>query len=234
MSVDTKTLKNYIKILTDNYQLKFTDATKNTHISNAIDVISKENDKGNPILISEILGEYRPSQLLPNTIGSFLFGCLQQNYGDVPIECSPLCAYGIKIDEELEVKRCQNQIYVQYSDEINSRFFKLNDNESRLAYLFVHINFMGLTHNEKLFFKNNGVYKLHILLTHNSKHHTVVKMRDLEDIPTIEEYEGVNYMTSDNYSVANSIDNNDADNAYLYIILSVAVIIIIAAAYSRN
>ena len=159
---------------------------------------------------------------------------MQQNYGDVPIECSPLCAYGIKIDEELEVKRCQNQIYVQYSDEINSRFFKLNDNESRLAYLFVHINFMGLTHNEKKFFKSNGVYKLHILLTHNSKHHTVVKMRDLEDIPTIEEYEGVNYMTSDNYSVANSIENNDADNAYLYIILSVAVIIIIAAAYSRN
>ena len=235
MDIDINTLRNYIKILTDNYRLKFSEAGE---LSKVIDIITEENERGNPNLIPVILKEYRPSELFPDTIGSFLFGCLQQTYGDVPVECSPLCAIGIKDDNEIKIKKCQNQIYVQYSDAVDSRFSKLNDSQSRQAYLFVHVNFMGLTQKEKTFLKNNGVYKLHILLTHNSKHHTIVKMKDIDDIPIIEEYDGINYAISENYTNKDDADNNfndeENDNIYIYIILSVAVIIIIAAAYSRN
>ena len=232
--MDKDKLETYIKILTDNYQLKFSDANKDPNLNNIINIISKENQINNDTLIPTILKEYRPSQLLPDTIGSFLFGCLQQTYGDVPLECSPLCAYGIKDNNELEIKKCQHQIYVQYSEDLNNRFFKLNDNYSRYAYLFVHLDFLGLTQKEKQFFKDHGVYKLHVLLTHNSKHHSIIKMRDINDLPNIETLEGINYVTSDTPSVDVVTKNDDLDNVYLYIIISISIIFIFATTYNRS
>ena len=233
MSINDETLEKYIKILADNYQLKINDDYQDRRIEDAMTVIS--NEKKNPKLISNLLEQFRPTQILPETIGSFLFGCLQQTYGDVPVECSPLCAYGIKDDGNLEVKRCQNQIYVQFSNKIGNRFHKLNDSQSRQGYLFVYIDFMGFTHEEKNFFKNNGILKLHILLTHNSKHHTIIKMKDIDSLPMIFEYEGNNYAIIDNRDQSFEIDNEtENDNVYMYIIISVAVMIIIATIYNRN
>jgi len=232
--MDKDKLETYVKILTNNYQLKFREANQNPDISNIINIISRENQINNHTLIPTILKEYRPSQLLPDTIGSFLFGCLQQTYGDVPLECSPLCAYGIKDNNELEIKKCQHQIYVQYNEELNNRFFKLNDNYSKHAYLFVHLDFMGLTPKEKQFFKDNGVYKIHVLLTHNSKHHSIIKMRDIDDLPNIENFEGINYATSESSLVTNIKENDETENVYLYVIISIAMIVILAAAYNRN
>ena len=232
--MDVKVLEKYIKILTDNYQLKFSDIDEDSRFAYIMKVISEENANGNENLIPLILKEYRPSQLLPDSIGSFLFGCLQQTYGDVPIECSPLCAYAIKDNNEMEIKKCGNQIYVQYTDELNNRFYKLNNNDSRQGYLFVHINFMGITYKEKNFFLDNGIYRLQILVTHNSRHHTIIKMRDIDDLPIIEEYDGLSFATSDNSIIKYNTEDPNEDSTYIYILVSIAVIIIIAAAYGRN
>jgi hypothetical protein len=232
-SINRERLEKYIKILTDNYQLKFSDIEKDSKLDIAMRTIEEANNKGDLELPGSILKQYRPSELRPDTIGSFLFGCLQQTYGDVPMECSPLCAYGIKSNDEMEVKKCSNQIYVQYTNELNNRFYKLYECDSRQGYLFVHINFMGITKREKKFFIDNGIYRLQILVTHNSKHHTVIKMRDIDDIPIIEEFDGIFYTASEaHYSDEENID--ESNNAVYYILISIAVLLVMAAAYGRN
>ena len=226
-------LNEYIKVLADNYQLKFSEAKDIPHINEAIEYVSKINMVNNNEIIQSILREYRPSQIFPNTIGSFLFGCLQQSYGDVPIECSPLCSYGIKDNNELKLEKCSNQIYVQHNEDLNNRFFKLNDCDSRQAYVFVYINFMGFTQKEKLYFRNNGVFKIQILVTQNSKHHVIIKMRDIDDLPIIQEYDGLAYATS-NSSFRDTSENEEDGNTYVYLILFGVIIVMIAAMYSRN
>ena len=227
-------LNKHIKNLAENYELKFSEAKNIPHINESIEYISKINMINNHEIIQSILKEYRPSQIFPNTIGSFLFGCLQQNYGDVSVECSPLCSYGIKNNNELKPEKCSNQIYVQHNDELNSRFFKLNDCESRQAYVFVYINFMGFTQQEKVYFKKNGIFKIQILVTQNSKHHVIIKMRDIDDLPTIQEYEGLTYAAS-NSGFRDEVDENaENENTYIYLILFGVIIVMIAAMYSRN
>lgn len=219
-------LSEYVKILTDNYQLRLSDLNKYPKINKSYNVIN--SIEYNPDLINSIISQYRPTQLFPNTIGSFLFGCLQNNYGDIPPECSPLCFNSIKNHNELSAKKCENQIFVQYTEELlENRFIKLGDCESKHGYVFVHINFTGFTDKEMEYFKMNDIYKLEILVTNNSKHHIVVKMTNLERLPRIIE----NYSELSDGTI-NQL--NKQDDSQLYIIISIIIVIAMVMYSNKN
>lgn len=229
--MDIHKLEKYVKILTDNYQLKLSEIRDYPQIEYSYNIINNSNFSNNEELINTILKEYRPSQLMPNTIGSFLFGCFQNTYGDIPAECSPLCAYSIKQDNSLRVNKCENQIFVQYNDDSNLRFVKLGNCESKQGYAFVYINFLGFTQEEKKYFESQGIYKLQLLVTKDSKHHTVMKMRDLHDLPTIEKDEdGIDYATR------LSLDQEEQkdENTMIYIMISIVIIAMVVMYSQKN
>jgi len=241
---DIKQLEKYVKLLTDNYKLKIDDLSNYPSVNNSYHTINsmiQDSFRKNNI-VDIILRQYRPSQIVPETVGSFLFGCFQQTYGDIPSECSPLCAYSISNNNSTTLERCNSQIHIQYLDysyEMNNvRFIKLGRSESNQGYIFVNLNFMGFTHEEKEYFRENGLIKVQVLVTKDSKHHTIFKMRDLNDIPIIEHTKmGQEYLISDNinseseFEYINSI--NSDDNSYVYIILAIIIVSIVVMSYNK-
>jgi hypothetical protein len=234
MSSDIKVLEKNIKVLTDNYTVKLEEIEGYPDINNSYSIINDKITYNKDDIIKLILKQYRPSQILPETVGSYLFGCFQQDYGDIPSECSPLCAYGIKNNDDLTLENCTNQIYIQYLDDsINSspRFTKLGKSNSTQGLVFVKLNFIGFTTNEREYFRRNGIYKLQVLTTKDSKHHTILKMRSIDDIPIIEQKNGQSFLTSNNSMEEYSTEINDLlssanseDNNYLYVVLAVVII----------
>lgn len=237
---DINKLERYVKILTDNYKLKIDELQEHPQVSQsykAIDTII-QNNNNNTKLINLILKQYRPSQIVPETVGSFLFGCFQQTYGDIPAECSPLCAYNISNDKGLTLEKCDSQIHIQYLDTVpldgKSRFIKLGASGSKQGYIFVNLDFLGFTYNEKEYFKADGLTRIQVLFTKDSKHHTVLKMRSIDDIPIIEHSkDGLDFVTSDPSTVDNKENNNIDDNAYVYIILAIIIVAAMAMVYNR-
>lgn len=258
MSFDLQKLEKYIKILTDNYKLKLNDLEKHSDIKDSYEHINNItiDDNVQDDLVLLISKQYRPSQIMPDTVGSFLFGCFQQTYGDIPSECSPLCAYSINNGENVSMQKCDSQIYIQYLDDPRTggpgghggaedqRFIKLGNSSSPQGYIFVKLNFLGFTLQEKEYFKEQGIYRIQVLVTKDSKHHTVLRMRNLDEIPVIEK-SGSNYYINSSSAMntedafkegAHSTSANEAtdeDVTYVYIILAI-IIIGVMIAVSRN
>lgn len=236
---DSKKLEHYVKVLTDNYRLKIGDLQDYPEINKSYNVINDltiNPDKKDNI-VKLLLKQYRPSQIVPETVGSFLFGCFQQSYGDIPSECSPLCSYGIRNDDGLILQQCNSQIHIQYLEDIpsngESRFTKLGRSTSKQGYIFVNLNFMGFTTREKEYFENNGLQKMQVLVTKDSKHHTILKMRDLNDIPIIEKSKtGEIVLTSEQNTVesySNEIVVREDENAIMYIAMAIIIVIAVVA-----
>ena len=227
--MDIKKLEYYIKVLTDNYTIKLDEINKYPAINDSYIEVTEIEPQQKDDIRQLILKQYRPTQILPETVGSYLFGCFQNNYGDIPAECSPLCASGIKNNDDLVMEKCQNQIYMQYLDEVpekGSRFVKLGKSKATQGFAFVKLNFIGFTLDEKEFFMNNGVYKIQILVTKDSKHHTILKMRDINDIPIIEGNRGQYYLTTNSTEEYSErvIQTEDSDGTYVYIALAIMII----------
>ena len=230
-------LEKNIKTLTDNYQIKLRDIRFHPNIRKSYDVVKqylntlKSSNNINYIdFINMIIKQYRPSQLIPDTVGSFLFGCFQQTYGDIPMECSPLCAFSISDSTDTTIK-CQHQMWIQYIDSGNFRFIKLGKSIDSIAYIFVHLNFTGFTFNEIYNFKEHGILKMQILITKESKHHTIIKMRSINDLPIIEQSEADGSLKITSESYPDDVDNNysspSIENEYIYLLIASIIVIII-------
>lgn len=238
---DVNKLQQYVKILTDNYKLKIDAIPEDPKIKESyafIDDLIRSGPEGSKSeLIKLIRDQYRPSQIVPETVGSFLFGCFQQTYGDIPAECSPLCSYGILNGDGLTLERCDSQIHIQYLDQIpedeKPRFIKLGRSKSGQGYIFVNLDFLGFTHNEKKYLVDNGLSKVQILVTKDSKHHTIIKMREINDIPIIEYTGGHSFVTSDKDERSEKHELLSDDNSYMYMIFAFIIVVVIAFAYNR-
>src|SRR5438046_7808759 len=99
MDIDFKKLEHYIKILSSNYSLKLDDLTTKPEIEKYYNVVNNMIKTNRDDIADLILRQYRPSEIFQETIGSFLFGCFQYNYGDVPPECSTLCSIGFQNED---------------------------------------------------------------------------------------------------------------------------------------
>lgn len=243
MEFDLHKLEKYIKILTDNYKIKLDELDKHPNIKDSYELVNKitiNNDNKDDIT-KLITKQYRPTQIMPDTVGSFLFGCFQETYGDIPAECSPLCAYSINNGENVSMEKCDSQIYIQYfdvNDESEQRFVKLGNSKSPQAYIFVKLNYIGFTSHEKGYLISQGVTKVQILVTKDSKHHTVIRMRNLDDIPIIEKIGNTFYINS------NSSMNSDqkfeekelkqTDDITIVYILFAVIIVGMMISVSRN
>lgn len=242
-------INNYIKILTENYQLKlntignFPDVETSYKILNEVltDITTgNNNDITHNEITDLIVKQYRPTQIAPNTVGSFLFGCFQETHGDVPSRCSPLCAYSIK-DKTGINNACENQIWIQNTDDSDFRFIKLSESDSKNAYIFVYPTFMGFNLREIDQFSKNKIKQAQVLFTLNCQHHTIIPMKDLYELPIVNDHEdGLVSISrgSDNYMREFIGDipeyKNDTLPTYLYFLIPAAVAIFIVFIFRQS
>lgn len=241
---DYDLIKNCIIILSENHSLYIKDLEDYPEVLDCYEYINmfititdkdqsyvKLYDK----MIRLILKQYRPDNIYPDTIGSFLFGCFQKNYGDVDGFCSPLCSNSIQKSCYDSGISCKNQIWIQLPHAeiitIESRFAKLGSKcKAKTAYIYVDKTFDGFTLSELNYFKRFGVEKAQVMVTDNLKHHTIYNMNDITTLPLVSNYDGV--ITSYTLSVNSDVDleNTGTDSNWIFFTV-IMVFMIIALIY---
>lgn len=141
--------------------------------------------------ISTLMNEFKPSEIKSNTVGSFLFGCFQDSYGDVDKSCSIVCNDGVQNPYHVKGS-CKEQIIIQTKSKIKkytSRFERLKSSptDSHKAYIFLYSNFSGFTEHELDQLNDYGILMVEGLTTKYSQHHLVFKMRMIDDLPLMED-----------------------------------------------
>ena len=135
---------------------------------------------------------YRPSELEINTVGSYLWGCSQNYYGDVNKSCSPLCINSL-FSKETD---CQYSVWTYSSNQLKNI---LNVQTSK-AYIYVEKDWTGFLNSDIENLKTYGISHATILKTQNSQHKIILPMISINNLPVIKNYfqeyelkEGGNY-----------------------------------------
>nr|QBK91113.1 MAG: hypothetical protein LCPAC202_00870 [Pithovirus LCPAC202] len=158
-------------------------------------------------LLYEIINrQYRPSIIKDETIGAFLFGCMQQDYGDIDRGCAISCLNSFNPDHQPLI--CSYQLWVQeninpedgdirfklFHDGINTSQYPENnfqsigyvlpDRPSR-AIIYINLDFDGFRGNELQFFEDNGVIMAELMIKDGSRYKRVHPLTLLEKLPQI-------------------------------------------------
>ena len=172
-------MEKHIGILTDNLNHRLDSIPDNGPLRKALDLMMEKTQDDYEGVSKIISTRYRPVNLIPGTIGSYLFGGSQKNYGDVSSECSPLYHDGIKQIQET----CRNNVWVQKSSHGTDRFEQIIKNYNIPdVYIFVNDDFVEFTKNELKTFSDAGIVNLALLKTLRSQHYFFMKMTPLKDI----------------------------------------------------
>lgn len=185
-NVNFNDLNRNIQILSENSNIDINDISKYSNLQKAFDSIKyalnlyQNTDKYH--IISDIIKkQYRPTIIIPGTIGSFIFGCFQNSYGDIDKICSILCINNIPSDEILN-NLCKYQIWIP-SNNLDSKYKLINISNNNHAYIFVDSNFISFDNIDIELFKNHGVEYAQILITYKYKHRILIKMTSVNNLP---------------------------------------------------
>nr|QBK92425.1 MAG: hypothetical protein LCPAC401_00630 [Pithovirus LCPAC401] len=139
---------------------------------------------------------HRPIDIQPGTVSAFLFGCLQQFYGNIDSRCTCLCLQDT----------CTKQIWTVSGNKLQ----KSNDVTSEEAYLFIPNNFTFTKRYERILMKG-GVRTVSLIKTVFSKHIIV------ETVTLVE--------TDDEDEEIEPIKSTESTIIYLIILLIIILII---------
>ena len=181
--------------------------------------------------IIELMNKYKkPNTLTPNTIGSFLFGCSQENYGDIknPL-CSPLCLQGILPNDDSSF--CPYQVWLL----TDTTFEPITENSSDKAYIFYNqtssTQIPKFTQQQINLLHQRNVKLAQVLKTQNGIHTTVIPISELENLPVQPAQitnTGPANSTNPNI-VIKQVTNGAAVNASRFITILIFLILIIVA-----
>ena len=138
--------------------------------------------------ILEIMNKYpKPNKIVPDTIGAFLFGCSQAEYGDISNKfCSPLCLQGILPNEQhAGASFCPYQVWVLNE----STFEPISDNSSDHAYIFTsgpqRTDTHQFTPKQITLLRSLGIKKAQVLRTQDARHITLVPLTEIDNLPVV-------------------------------------------------
>ena len=173
--------------------------------------ISYLRGKEDYALLYEIINrQFRPSIIKDETIGAFLFGCMQQDYGDIDRGCTISCLNSFNPDHQ--PLTCSYQLWTQelpedqrngnsgtrfklFHNGINSNEgqsnslgigYVLPDRPSR-AIIYINIDFDGFKEEELQLFVANGVTMAELVIKDGSRYKRVHPLTLLEKLPQIGE-----------------------------------------------
>ena len=228
VSVDRRDLKEAISCLANNHWHKPSDlptnhkVVKSYNLVNLVVSLAKEDEMR---MINDIINkQYRPVRITEGTVGAFLFGCKQKDYGDVNRDCSPLCINALGHD------KCQHQVWVDQGS-TPSRFIRINvpDPPSEIAYVYAKKGFSGFNSNDLSDFGSAGVKKVQVYITEDTTHSLEIPLITLAELePGSEVTKG----PSDKKRSPNT--NNSSFNWFPILFLIIIVGIMLYIAYSQN
>lgn len=189
--VDFNEIKKAIKLLSENHQIEIKNLAEGSKLQQSYQMIKftvnllRKTDQYT--MIPDIIRmQYRPTVITPGTIGTFLFGCFQNCYGDVFKICSPLCIDNIPSEKYYNTE-CKHQIWVILDKDNtynkNIKYGLINSNGSNHAYIYVDKDFSYFNEDEIEIFKKEGMEYAQILITEKSKHHILIKMTPIDKLP---------------------------------------------------
>lgn len=169
-------LQSSVKLLIENYDIELLDLSEYKNLYDAYKIIHDINQTDSKLLSSILINQHRPSDIHIGTLGSFLFGCLQDYYGETIKECSPLCIGNINSFNN----ECEQQVWIQLK---NNNIEHLNNSKNEYAYMYVSSYNPTFESNDLITLKNNNIKYIQLVYTKNSKHEFINKLISLNELP---------------------------------------------------
>lgn len=205
-------MENEIRILAENYDLDLDDPI----VREAYEKI-KNAEKSE---VSKILKKYyRPTRLNVGTVGAYLWGGMQNYYGEVSKSCSALNNGSLFENEET----CQYQIWTYKDGHLRLK----GDSLSPKAYIYVEDGWQGFNYSDIEKLKEGGIENACVLNTVDNKHNILLKMSAITHLPILK-----NYDEKDEKQDDGEIEREKSSLPY-YIFLLIFLIIFIKIYYSH-
>lgn len=201
-------------------------------------VVALHSNPGYKVVKQYIAKLTRPSHISHGTLGSYIWGCVQECYGDIDKHCTPLCINSIPYDTN-EVPNCQHHIITRDTTEDGEiRLTCLNCNSTgqhiNTAMLYVNTDIDTLTGQEIEFLKGLGISQLSILIKDGYKYHKKIDMMPIDRLSTSQPQTSIpkGFIQSPMNIVEKKEEKTDQSNTYLgWILLVVLIIIFLIAIY---
>ena len=205
-------MESYIKILAENYDLEIDDPM----VREAYEKV-KNAEKSE---VSKILKKYyRPTRLNVGTVGAYLWGGMQNYYGEVSKSCSALNNGSLFENEET----CQYQIWTYKNGDMKLQ----GDSLSSKAYIYVEDEWQGFNYCDIEKLKEGGIENACVLNTVDNKHNILLKMSPITHLPILKNYDEKDEKQNDG-----EIEREKSSLPY-YIFLLIFLIIFIKIYYSH-
>lgn len=138
------------------------------------------------IVRQTIMKLVKPSTIEPETLGAYIWGCVQDCYGDAEKYCTPLCINSIPSETD-EKPSCQHHIITREINDdggINIVCLNCNRNNEQLhtAILYSREDIDSLTGQELRFIKNLGIAQLSIMIKDGYKYVQKLPMTPVDRI----------------------------------------------------
>ena len=177
-------MEDALKILTNNYDLDL----NNERVRDAYEFVKNNRDE-----IRNLEKYYRPTSLKTGSVGAYLWGSLQNYYGDVNKSCSILNNNSLFNTDE----NCQYQIWTYKNGQLDCK----GHSQSSKAYIYVGEDWEGfdLTSIENL--SSSGIEYATVLNTIDSKHNILIKMSSVNDLPIVKEEKSIVEVKKENFLI---------------------------------
>ena len=215
-------MENSIRILAENYNLEIDDPI----VGEALEIV-KNTDKSE---VAKVLKKYyRPTSLNMGTVGAYLWGGLQNYYGEVSKSCSALNNGSLFENDET----CQYQIWTYK----NGKMKLQGDSLSSKAYIYVEDtekkenkekeSWQGFNYSDIEKLKAGGIENACVLNTLDNKHSILLKMVPITHLPILKNFDDEDHTNQDK-----QIEKENSSLPY-YIFLLIFLIIFIKIYYSH-
>ena len=231
-----------LKLLANNHTKPIKDLTpelKEAYNIVKTHVVSLHSGPGYKVVKQYIAKLTRPGTITHGTLGSYIWGCVQECYGDVDKHCTPLCINSIPYETN-ETPNCQHHIITRDTTEDGEiRLTCLNcdssgKNHINTGILYVNSDIDTLTGQEIEFLKGLGISQLSILIKDGYKYHKKIDMMPIDRLTTSQPQTSIpkGFIQSPMNIVEKQEEKTGQSNTYLgWILLVVLIIIFLIAIY---
>lgn len=231
---------NSLRLLANNHTKSINDLTPELREAYNIvktHVVSLHSGPGYVLVKQYIAKLTRPGTIKHGTLGAYIWGCVQECYGDVDKHCTPLCINSIPFETN-ETPNCQHHIITRDTTEDGEiRMTCLNCDSSghhiNTGILYVNSDIDTLTGQEIEFLKGLGISQLSILIKDGYKYHKKIDMMPIDRLNTSQPQTSIpkGFIQSP-MNIVEKQEEKQESNTYLgWILLIVLIIIFLIAIY---
>lgn len=211
-------------------QLNAEYLTTFNEVINALHLLYKSPPLYDIILkdVQEIFKDVK--EIRPGSVAAYFIGCFSNDDKfPGPMGCSPKCAASLPPpDGSPGYSHCEDMVLI-YTDNV---FNSLNNRQSEHAYIYVHDQFDGFTHENITQLKNGGITKVTLIYgQQDGNYKEVGNPISPDQLPKKTEFVSTGSQTT---STSTSTSSASGVGIFFLILIIVIIIIVVAVLYYRN